>query len=157
MKKALCLLLALFVCLTLAACGENKTNNNAGGTANDGMSKVESGASDLISGAESTASGVISGAENAIDGAMNGTAQSSKNSTADKMTLTAKISAKEAVAAALRHAGLKEEQVTDVDVDLDRDNGRLIYEVDFNSGNTEYDYDVDADNGTIISADKDRD
>ena len=146
MKKALCLLLALFVCLTLAACGENKTNNNAGGTANDGMSKVESGASDRIS-----------GAENAIDGAMNGTAQSSKNSASDKMTLTAKISAKEAVAAALRHAGLKEEQVTDVDVDLDRDNGRLIYEVDFNSGNTEYDYDVDADTGSVISADKDRD
>lgn len=157
MKKALSLLLALFVCLTLAACGEDKTNNNAGDMMSNGMSKVESGAEDIISGTESTVSGVISGAESTIDGAMGGTTQSSKSNTSDKMTLTAKISAKEAAAAALRHAGLKEESVRDLDVDLDRDNGRLIYEIDFNSNGTEYDYDVDAQTGDIISADKDRD
>ncbi len=148
MKKALSLLLALFVCLTLAACGEDKTNNNAGGMVSDGMSKLESGAEDIISGAEST----VSGAMNGTDGAT----QSSKGSTSDMMTLTAKISAKEAAAAALKHAGLKEDGVTDLDVDLDRDNGRLIYEIDFNAGGIEYDYDIDAETGDVISGDKDR-
>lgn len=73
------------------------------------------------------------------------------------MNLMAGITAKDAKEAALKHAGLGESQVSDVDVDLDRDNGKLIYEVDFNSGNTEYDYDIDAETGEVISADKSKD
>ena len=67
------------------------------------------------------------------------------------------ITANDAKQAALKHAGLDESRVSNVDVDLDRDNGRLIYEVDFNSGNTEYDYDIDAETGEVISFDKSKD
>ena len=67
------------------------------------------------------------------------------------------ITANDALEVALKHAGLKKSQVSDIDVDLDRDNGKLIYEVDFNFGNQEYDYDIDADTGSVISADKSKD
>ena len=67
------------------------------------------------------------------------------------------ITANDAKQAALKHAGLDESQVTDVDIDLDRDNGILIYEVDFNLGNTEYDYDINAETGEVISASKSTD
>ena len=73
------------------------------------------------------------------------------------MNLMAGITAKDAKDAALSHAGLSESQISDVEIDLDRDNGKLIYEVDFNSGNTEYDYDIDAETGEVISADKSKD
>ena len=139
MKKIFSFLLVAVLGLSFAACGKNDNkNNNAGGMVSDGMSAVESGMDSVASGAESV-----------VD--------SAKNTVSDTFSITAKITAQEARAAALRHAGLSEDKVTDVDVDLDRDNGRLIYEIDFNSGGIEYDYDVDAATGEIISADRDRD
>ena len=52
---------------------------------------------------------------------------------------------------ALEHAGLTEADVTFVHVKLDRDDGRLEYEVEFYKDNTEYDYDIDANTGEILS------
>ena len=57
---------------------------------------------------------------------------------------------------ALEHAGVKKEDVTDLEIDLDRDGDILKYEIDFRHGNIEYDYDINAITGEIISADKDR-
>lgn len=75
----------------------------------------------------------------------------------DSLDLMAGITAKDAKKVALEHAGLSEDAVSDVDIDLERDNGKLIYEVDFNSGDTEYDYDIDAETGEVISASKSKD
>ena len=36
-------------------------------------------------------------------------------------------------------------------VELDHENGILVYEVDFKSGNIEYDYDINASTGAIVS------
>lgn len=55
-----------------------------------------------------------------------------------------------ALSAALTHAGLSSNDVREVEVDLDYEYGRMVYEVEFDSGNTEYEYDVDAVSGEII-------
>lgn len=133
MKKLLSLILCLAFVLCLTACGG----------AMDDMT------SDAKSMADSAKSGIESGVDKAESAVKGGSDKS--------MNLMAGITANDAKAAALRHAGLEESQVSDVDVDLDRDNGKLIYEVDFNSGNTEYDYDINAETGEVISADKSMD
>lgn len=137
MKKILALILCLTFILSLAACGR---------TAND-----------IKNDAESIGDSVVSDTKDTIDKVTSGTESASKKAEDNSMNLMAGITAKDAKEAALKHAGLDESQVRDVDVDLDRDNGKLIYEVDFNSGNTEYDYDIDAETGEVISADKSMD
>lgn len=56
-----------------------------------------------------------------------------------------------AVAAALKHAQLARSAVSRVEVELDYEDGRQIYEVEFHSGNQEYEYEIDAYGGTILS------
>lgn len=51
---------------------------------------------------------------------------------------------------ALNHAGLRENQAYDMDIELDDEDGTLIYEVEFKSGNMEYDYEIDAASGAIL-------
>ena len=65
------------------------------------------------------------------------------------------ITAEEAKETALSHAQLTEEEVTFLRTELDMDDGRKIYEIEFYSGDTEYDYDIDASTGDIISYDHD--
>ncbi len=69
----------------------------------------------------------------------------------------AKITEAEAKAAALKHAGIDEANITGFDIDLDRDDGVLKYEIDFYSNGVEYDYDINAQTGEIISSSKDTD
>ena len=68
---------------------------------------------------------------------------------------TGDIGEAKAKAIALQDAGLKEEDVTFVRCHMDMDDGRMEYEVEFFSGNTEYDYDIDAATGAIVSMDFD--
>lgn len=57
---------------------------------------------------------------------------------------------------ALADAGLTAEEVTFLKTQLDRDDGRLVYDVEFyNADYTEYDYEIDAADGTILSSDFD--
>ena len=56
---------------------------------------------------------------------------------------------------ALKHANLKESDVTFVRVHLDKDDGRYEYEVEFYKDSVEYDYDIDAFTGEILSFDRD--
>ena len=67
------------------------------------------------------------------------------------------IGEKKAKSIALKHAGLKESEVSGLYVELDYDDGVLRYEVDFRQGQIEYDYDIDAKTGDILSYDKDYD
>ena len=53
--------------------------------------------------------------------------------------------------AALNHAGLTEADVSFIQVKLDRDDGRMVYDVEFYAGSTEYDYEIDAVSGSILS------
>ena len=56
---------------------------------------------------------------------------------------------------ALNHAGLTSSAVTFVRANLDWDNGRAEYEVEFYANGKEYDYDIDAVTGDIRSYDYD--
>jgi len=74
---------------------------------------------------------------------------------ANKANKTKKISADKAKRIALGDAKLAEKDVTFVKVELELEDNRLVYDVEFYSGNVEYDYDIDAVSGAIVSADKD--
>ena len=74
---------------------------------------------------------------------------------ANKANKTKKISADKAKKIALEDAKLAEKDVTFVKVELEFEDNRLVYDVEFYSGNVEYDYDIDAVSGAIVSADRD--
>ncbi len=133
MKKIITLTLALIFAFSLTACGRTTDK--------------------VIDDTESMGESIVSGTESVVDDVTSTVTGDDKKS----MNLMAGITASDATDAALKHAGLDKSQVRDIDVDLDRDNGKLIYEVDFNSGNTEYDYDINAETGEVISADKSMD
>ena len=67
------------------------------------------------------------------------------------------ITADQAKELALDHAGLTAAQVTFVRAQLERDDGRQVYDVEFYdpSSYTEYDYEIDASSGSILSYDFD--
>ena len=68
-----------------------------------------------------------------------------------------KIGVAAAKNAAFKHAGVKSSEAWDVEVDLDTENGKLVYEVSFDAGGYEYDYDIDAYSGKVIRSEKERD
>ena len=56
---------------------------------------------------------------------------------------------------ALNHAGVSSSKASFLQVKLDWEDGRQVYEVEFYSGNKEYDYEIDAASGAIVSYDFD--
>jgi uncharacterized membrane protein YkoI len=62
-----------------------------------------------------------------------------------------------AIRAALAHAKFNEADVRKLRCELDREDGVMVYEVDFKKDGFEYDYDIDARTGTVIKAKKERD
>jgi uncharacterized membrane protein YkoI len=65
-----------------------------------------------------------------------------------------KINAARAKEIALAHAGFAKKDVTFVKVELDKENGRTVYEVEFVKDRVEYDYEIDALTGEILSAEQ---
>lgn len=65
------------------------------------------------------------------------------------------IGAAKAKSIALDHADVSSSAATFDHVELDWEDGRAIYEVEFHAGNKEYDYDIDAITGKILSYDFD--
>ena len=51
---------------------------------------------------------------------------------------------------ALNHAGVSENEAYDMAIELDNEDGILVYEVEFKSGNMEYDYEINAATGAIL-------
>lgn len=70
---------------------------------------------------------------------------------------TSDIGAQAAKSAALRHAGLSESQVRELQVEWDNENGRAVYEVEFKSGGMEYEYVIDAATGSVLEHQAERD
>ncbi|WP_308856784.1 PepSY domain-containing protein [uncultured Oscillibacter sp.] len=60
-----------------------------------------------------------------------------------------------AFSAALRHAGVSASQLTEQEVSRDRDDGILIYEIEFETAQCKYEYEVRAADGTVLKADQD--
>ena len=51
---------------------------------------------------------------------------------------------------ALNHAGVNESKAYDMDIELDDEDGTLVYEVEFKSGGMEYSYEINAASGAIL-------
>ena len=77
--------------------------------------------------------------------------------TAPPATEAKRLTRDEAIAIALAHAGLTKEQVRDLDAELDKERGVLLFEVDFECGAYEYEYEIHAETGAILKSEKDRD
>ncbi len=69
----------------------------------------------------------------------------------------ASVTLEQAKTAALKHAGVSASNATFVKAELDRDDGRQVYELEFRSGGMEYEYKVDASSGAILEAERDHD
>ena len=95
----------------------------------------------------SAGSGGASG--NVSSGAGSGTAQSGAGGTATD------IGREDALAAALNHAGVSQDQVYDLEVKREYDDGRLEYEIEFKTGGWEYEYTISATDGAILDYERD--
>ena len=92
------------------------------------------------------------------DGTASAPAAASPSPSAGQTTggQAAAVTEEQASETALSHAGLTADQVTFVRSELDRDDGRLMYDVEFyTSDYKEYDYEIDAATGEILSYDYD--
>ena len=70
---------------------------------------------------------------------------------------TGDIGAGKAKSIALSHAGVSSKDATRMQCKLDRDDGQMVYEVEFEVGRTEYEYEIDAISGTIYQSEKEFD
>ena len=80
--------------------------------------------------------------------ATNNSAKSNTTNT-NKNTSTSYISRDRAKQIALGNAGIS--NVRDLSIEFDREGGKTIYEVSFESGNKDYEYDIDAITGSILN------
>ena len=78
----------------------------------------------------------------------------SSNSNNTSSSSTNYISGEEAKQIAFAHAGVSSSSVRDLELDLDMENGKMVYEVSFESGNYEFDYEIEATTGAIIKHEK---
>lgn len=62
-----------------------------------------------------------------------------------------------AIRAALAHAGFGEAEVYRLKCELDREDGMMVYEIEFKKDGFEYDYDIDAKSGAVVKSKKERD
>ena len=58
---------------------------------------------------------------------------------------------------AFAHAKVSPSAVRKLKVELDRDHSRMIYEIEFEAGRTDYEYEIDAETGEILMWEADRD
>ena len=87
--------------------------------------------------------------------AYTGTILESKRETEDKTsaalsTSSGDIGHAKAKAIALNHAGVSESKAYDMEIELDEEDGMLVYEVEFKSGGMEYSYEINAATGAIV-------
>ena len=83
--------------------------------------------------------------------------EAERRTTAQISTDGATIGEERAKSIALSHAGKTASQVTGLRAELERDHGRMIYEVEFHIGRTEYNYEIDASSGEVVSYELDDD
>ena len=87
--------------------------------------------------------------------AYTGTILESKRETEEKTsaaqpTFSGDIGYAKAKSIALNHAGVSESKAYDMEIELDEEDGMLVYEVEFKSGGMEYSYEINAATGAIV-------
>ena len=68
-----------------------------------------------------------------------------------------KLTREEAIAIALTHAGLTKDQVRELEAELDKERGVLVFEVDFETREYDYEYEIHAQTGEILKSKRERD
>lgn len=96
----------------------------------------------------SAGSGDASG--NVSSGLGGGTAQTGTSGSS-----SSDIGSEAALAAALNHADVSQDQVYDLEVKREYDDGRLEYEIEFKTGGWEYEYTISAADGAILDYERD--
>lgn len=79
------------------------------------------------------------------------------DSPAQETAASTPITRQEAMTVAFAHANVTEDQIRDLETDLDWEQGKRIWEVDFDHEGTEFEYDIDAYSGKILRSHKERD
>ena len=154
MKKRVLIALVVLGTVFITACGGN--DSSASPSQDDGAAVVtptvtQEATPAVTEEVKEEVTATPTAEATAAPAADNGVSQAQNNTSGDD------IGEAKAREIALEHAGLAEADVTFVKVRLDRDDGRLDYDVDFYSGNTEYDYEIDAATGEIVSFDSEID
>ena len=80
---------------------------------------------------------------------------SNKSQTTSQTSTKTYIGEEKALEVALNHAGVKKSEIKNLEIELDEDDGKWIYEVEFDVNQWEYDYEIDAFTGKILSFEKD--
>ena len=169
MKKIIITAFVLIMALSFTACGEKANSNkdssisygsnNQSGSGSSGMgsdikSDISSGMSEVESFTES-AMDKLDGNSSNTDSSGNSKNESGTNSTSSiNSSSKAKLNENYIKEKVLKHAGVAEKDLKYFDVDVDYENGRMIYDVDFVSGDTEYSYEIDGNTGDIIEHEK---
>ena len=77
--------------------------------------------------------------------------------TTTSTTETKQLTKAEVQNIALKHAGFTADQVRDLEVELDTDDGTRHFDVDFEKDGYDYSYEIDAASGKILKSEKERD
>ena len=101
---------------------------------------------------ENTESKVESSINSGVDKVESGINSITDNTNSD----SAKITREKAKEIALKHAGLSESDISDLEIELEKDTDVLRYEITFDTKSTEYDYHINANTGDIISSSKEK-
>jgi len=83
----------------------------------------------------------------------NGEGASDRKDDAAELKETA-VARDKAIEIALNDASAEQSEVRDLEAELDREKGVIVWEVEFDKGNIEYSYDVDAETGRITDVRK---
>ena len=130
---------AAFLAVSITACGSSSTDSQSQtGAASQSGGTVAS---------TNSASGQTANSSAAVTPSVPTQAAASQSSS------TSEITEDQAKQIAFDHAQVKEEDLTNLKVKKDFDDGVSIYEVDFQAANKQYEYDIKAADGQILTTD----
>lgn len=134
MKRIITALFSVVIFLALIGCAANSNNTAGNNTAGN-----------------NTKSTVVASNTSSTPVATPSTPNSSISEPSSKIT------SEQAKSVAFNHAGVSEGNIRDLEVELDRDDGVLSYEIEFKADKIEYKYDIHAETGKVLRSEKDFD
>lgn len=129
MKKILLIFTCVLLIFSLTAC--------------TGMSTSDTGSGSMNSGSLSSS---LQDAESKISSLLTPSGTNVSNSTAVAVTR------EEAIDKALKQAGLKKEDISDLEVELDSEREGVFWEINFDHKDQEFSFDINANTGEIVNS-----
>lgn len=138
-KILVSMITAAFLAVSITACGSSSTD-----------SQSQTGAASQSGG---TVASTNSASGQTADSSAAVTPSVPTQAAASQSGSTSEITEDQAKQIAFDHAQVKEEDLTNLKVKKDFDDGVSIYEVDFQAANKQYEYDIKAADGQILTTD----